>query len=174
MLFATGEAYGQHGSVGLNVGELLSLGTVSAEGSVALNQHFSMNAGISVNPWTFNKGTSRQIQHRKQEYSLGMRWWPCEVYSGWWLSARAQYQEYNRGGLVRAATEEGDAVGLALGAGFSLPVAQHLNIDFGAMFWSGYKWYKMYSCPKCGRVVDSGEKAFVLPNSLVVSLVYEF
>ena len=190
-------ASAQQWAVAVNAADMVSLGTISAEGSVSVGQHATINAVAKVNPWTFNKNRPEQFQNRQQTYSIGARWWPWNVYSGWWMAGRAQYQQYNRGGLrvlgvmngmsdqVRhdgrtgsrvepGMTEEGDAYGLSLGAGYSLMLGKHVNIDFGLEVWGGRTIYTVYACPTCGKVTESGKKWFFLPNDLVLSFQWVF
>lgn len=180
-------ASAQQWAVAVNAADMVSLGTISAEGSVSVGQHATINAVAKVNPWTFNKNRPEQFQNRQQTYSIGARWWPWNVYSGWWMAGRAQYQQYNRGGsqVLNAATswgtrvepgmtEEGDAYGLSLGAGYSLMLGKHVNIDFGLEVWGGRTIYTVYACPTCGKVTESGKKWFFLPNDLVLSFQWVF
>ena len=167
-------ASAQRWAVAVNAADMVSLGTISAEGSVSVGQHATINAVAKVNPWTFKNGSPDQFQNRQQTYSIGARWWPWNVYSGWWMAGRAQYQEYNRGGIRSSQTEEGDAYGLSLGAGYSLMLGKHVNIDFGLEVWGGRSTYTVYACPTCGKVTESGKKWFFLPNDLVLSFQWVF
>ena len=168
-------ASAQDWSFATNLVDYVSLGTVNAEASVAAGRHVSVNASARVNPWTFHKGDpSKQMQNRHQTYAAGVRIWPWHIYSGWWFSTAAQYQEYNRGGIISQRTEEGDAFGLSLGGGYSLMVHENLNLDFGLSLWGGQKTYIAYACPSCGRITDKGSKWFVLPNELRVAIQYIF
>lgn len=185
-------ASAQQWAVAVNAADMVSLGTISAEGSVSVGQHATINAVAKVNPWTFNKNRPEQFQNRQQTYSIGARWWPWNVYSGWWMAGRAQYQQYNRGGLrvlgvmngrsrvepgmtqEPGMTEEGDAYGLSLGAGYSLMRGKHVNIDFGLEVWGGRTIYTVYACPTCGKVTEGGKKWFFLPNDLVLSFQWVF
>ena len=107
-------------------------------------------------------------------YSAGVRWWPWYIYSGWWFGLAGQYQEYNRGGIFSSTTEEGDAYGAALSAGYTVMLHEHLNLEIGAAGWAGRTVYTVYDCPRCGRISDSGRKWFALPSELVLSLVWIF
>ena len=188
-------ASAQQWAVAVNAADMVSLGTISAEGSVSVGQHATINAVTKVNPWTFNKNRPEQFQNRQQTYSIGARWWPWNVYSGWWMAGRVQYQQYNRGGLrvlevmngmlnqvqhdggsrvEPGMTEEGDAYGLSLGAGYSLMLGKHVNLDFGLEVWGGRTIYTVYACPTCGKVTESGKKWFFLPNDLVLSFQWVF
>lgn len=179
-------ARAQRFSVSTNLVEWANLGTVNGEAGVALAQHLSLHAGARYNNWTFRKGdpedrftdpsgdTERQFENRKQAYSLGVRYWPWYVYSGWWAYVRGQYMEYNRGGLFHHEAEEGDAVGVGLGFGYTLMIHRQWNIEFGAGGWAGYTNYRTYRCTNCGSVVDSGRKSFILPDDLFISFIYVF
>ena len=165
----------QNWSVSTNVLDYVSLGTMNAEVSAGVGRRVTIEASARVNPWTFHKGDpSRQMQNRHQTYALGMRYWPWHIYSGWWISADAQYQEYNRGGIISQKTEEGDAFGLSAGAGYSLMLHEKLNLDFGLTLWAGQKTFISYACPSCGRITDKGSKWFVMPNEIRVAIQYIF
>ena len=101
ILLNSNYASAQRWAVGVDVADMINLGTISIDGAVATGQHITINAEASVNPWTFHKGEADQFQNRKQTYSLGVRYWPWNVYSGWWISGAAQYREYNYGGITQ-------------------------------------------------------------------------
>ena len=177
-------AMAQNWAVAVNTADMLDLGTMSIEGSVAVGQHWSLNAGVKVNPWTFNKHNTwnglysepdpEQKQDRKQVYALGARWWPWNVYSGWWVGGKAQYEEYNHGGIITKTAEEGDAFGAALSGGYSLMLKEHWNLDFGLGVWGGLTKYRKYEFPENGKLIYEGGKWFFLPNEVIVSIVYVF
>ena len=168
-------ASGQDVSVSTNLMDYVSLGTINAEASVGVGRHITMNASARINPWTYHKGDpGKQMQNRHQTYAAGIRYWPWHIYSGWWFSTAAQYQEYNRGGIISPKTEEGDAYGLSLGGGYSLMIHEHVNLDFGLSLWGGQKTYITYACPSCGRITDKGAKWFFMPNDIIVSIAYIF
>ena len=168
-------ASAQDWSLSTNLMDYVSLGTINMEGSVAAGRYLSVNASVRYNPWTFQQGDpAKQMQNRHQTYAAGVRYWPWHIYSGWWFSGMAQYQEYNRGGIFSQKTEEGDAFGLSIGAGYSLMIHEHFNIDFGLAFWGGQKTYVTYACPSCGKITDKGRKWFVMPNEVRVALQYIF
>ena len=177
-------ATAQTWAVAVNTADAVELGTLGIEGSAAVGQHWSIHAGAKINPWTFgkvNKGDALfqepnpdQKQNRKQVYAIGARWWPWNVYSGWWAGAKGQYQEFNRGGVLTKTSQDGDAFGAGFAGGYSLMLKEHWNLDFGLGFWTGWMKYTTYACPSCGKVVDEGQKWFILPNEAILSLVYIF
>lgn len=163
----------QRVSVSTNVVDYANFGTINAEVSVAAARHWSINAGVRYNPWTFGEG-AESVQNRTRTVSAGFRWWPWNVYSGWWVGGRAQWEEYNRGGIRTPETEEGDAWGAALSGGYSLMLHQNVNLDFGLGLWGGWKRYTVYRCPTCGKISEQGAKAFVMPSDAIVSLMFTF
>lgn len=178
-------SHAQKAAVSVNLGDILCFGTLNAEVDYGLAQKFSVYGGARVNPWTFLKGKfidmpdgsriSRQTQLRHQTYYAGLRFWPWYVHSGWWAGLKLQYQEYNFGGFrERLRTEEGDAVGVGLSAGYALLLNHQWNINFGVGAWGGYTWYTHYNCPYCGRVLDKGSKLFLRPNEIIIAFTYIF
>lgn len=167
--------YAQKLSVATNLIDYACLGTFNAEVSYTMSQHWSLTAGIKYNPFTFHKGDAdRQFQNRQQSYALGVRYWPWHSLSGWWVSGRVRYQEYNMGGLVSRETEEGDKVGLGLSAGYTYMISRHFNVDFGVGCWGGRAWYRRFSCPVCGLTVNDGKKWFLFPDDFMISFAYVF
>ena len=166
-------ARAQRFSVATNVVDYADFGTLNLEGDVAVGRQWTFVAGAKYNPFLY-KADTEPLSARQQLYAAGVRFWPWHVFSGWWLGGKVQYQEYNRGGIRSAETDEGDRYGAGLSAGFSYMLHPHLNVSVGAGVWAGYQRYTLYSCPVCGVTQGSGEKTFILPNDLAVSLSYVF
>ncbi|MCQ2115430.1 MAG: DUF3575 domain-containing protein [Bacteroidales bacterium] len=171
MCFSTIDA--QQWAVTTNLAALADLGTLNVEAAYSPAQHWTLDAGVKYNPFTYGRGEG-QFQQRHQTWWAGARWWPWHSYAGWWLSGKVQYQEYNFGGIFSDRTEEGDKAGFGVTAGYTYMLTSHLNMEFGLGLWGGYKWYAVYACPKCGMKLDSGSKPFVLPNDLMIAISYVF
>ena len=195
LLLLSMTAGAQQFSVSTNLAGWADFGTANLEAGTAVARHISLHAGFRYNPWTFRPTTSEaidalvsrpvpaaideferqdQLQNRKRAFNAGIRWWPWHIYSGWWLGARGQWMEYNRGGIFSRSTEEGEAVGAGLSAGYTRMLHRNWNIEFGLGVWGGTTRYTTYACPSCGTVTDGGKKAFILPDDLMVSLIYIF
>ena len=159
------------GSISTNVAGYANLLTLNAEGSVPVSRRWTVNAGLKYNPFAFGR---EKFRNKQQAYYAGMRYWPWHSYSGWWMSGKIQYQEFNAGGLGRAETSEGDRVGLGLGAGFAYMGGKHFNVEFGASLWGGMEWFTTYSCPVCGDLELSGRKIFILPCDVIIAISYIF
>ncbi len=169
------ECMAQRFSVSTNLLDYASLGTMNVEGSYSVSRRFSITACARYNPFTFRKSVpEKQIRLRQQSYGIGIRMWPWHTWSGWWFAGKARYQEYNFGGLVSRETSEGDRAGMGLYAGYTHMLGPHFNIEFGLGVWGGVDFFRTYSCQVCGMTMDEGRKAFVLPDDLMISLVYVF
>lgn len=160
-------ASAQKFTVSTNVADLLTLGTLNVEGSVAVDQHVSIHALAKANPWTYNYDKENQAQARQLTYEAGVRYWPWNYYSGWWAGSYLRYSDYNHGGVFKQKTEEGTLWGASLWGGYTVMINKSFNFDLGAGLWGGYKKYTVYACPKCGRILDDGEKVFFIPDVLV-------
>ena len=145
LLGAAQVALAQRFSAGTNLADYAQYGTLNAEASMAVARRWSLHAGAKYNPFLYHRRDGLPLTSRQQVYAVGARFWPWNVYSGWWLSARTQYQEYNRGGISSQETQGG-----------------------------GYDRYTVYSCPVCGFTEETGERKFLLPNEITLSLVYVF
>lgn len=165
----------QNTAISTNMADYAMLGTMNIALSHSASRHWSLEAGAKYNPFSFNEGDAeKQRQNRQMLFSAGVRYWPWHVFSGWWFSGKAQYQEYNQGGILSRETSEGDRFGGSFGAGYTYMLRKHLNLEFGLGMWAGYDSFVTYDCPRCGVSVDSGKKFFLLPNDIILALTYVF
>ena len=165
VLFSAGTASGQVLALSTNVVDYVQTGGLNVEASYALQRHWSVGAGMKYD----GRGYQKQ-----QLYSLGGRYWPWHIYSGWWLGAKMQYQEFSSAERVTYRTSEGDRIGAGASAGYSRMIGPHFNIDLGLGFWYGSVAYVRYSCPNCGSILSRGSQAFFLPNDILLGLSYIF
>ena len=174
-LLVSSAVFAQKMAVSTNILGYAALGTLNADVSYSVSQHWSIVAGVKYNPFTYNSGDpDRQFQMRQQSYAAGVRLWPWHTLSGWWFASKLRYQEYNYGGILSKETKEGDRAGVGVYAGYTYMLSSRFNLEFGLGLWAGADWYRKYSCTVCGLTLDSGRKAFLLPDDLAVSLVYVF
>ena len=175
MAFPLQRISAQDTALSTNVLGYADMGTMNVEASYGIARHWTLNMGMRYNPFTFqNKTTGTQMQSRQQSYSVGARFWPWHIFSGWWLSGKMQYQEYNEGGIRSLETSEGDRYGSGLSGGYTYMLGNHFNVELGLGVWAGYDKYTTYACPSCGRTIAKGERVFLLPNDIMLSLSYVF
>jgi len=169
-------ASAQDMSLSTNILGYTWLGTINAELAYGFARHWSTSVGVNYNPFSFpgRTGIADKMQAKQRSLSVGFRYWPWHIHSGWWLSMKARAQEYNIGGIIRAETSEGLRYGMGLSGGYTYMLNSSFNLEFGAGVWAGKDYYTRYLCPECGRIVGSGEEYFVLPSDVVLGLVYVF
>lgn len=162
-------------AVSTNILGYANFGTMNIETSYAVARRWTVNIGAKFNPFSFQlPGKDTQMQNRQQSYNIGARLWTWHTYSGWWIGAKVQYQEYNTGGIISKKTEEGDGVGIGLSAGYTYMLHPNLNLEFGLGLWSGVKKFVVYDCPSCGVTQEKGTKGFIMPNDILISIAYVF
>lgn len=158
-------------SIATNLLDYANLGTLNLDFSYALSQHWSVVASAKYNPFIFKNGL---MQNRQRCFAVGGRWWSWHTFSGFWLSSKMQYQEFNVGGIRSPQTREGDSYGVSLSGGYSYMIGRHFNIEAGLGLWGGWQKYVVYDCPRCGATREKGDKFFVLPNDIIISIAYVF
>ena len=161
-------------AISTNALSWVNLGTINAEGSMSVDNHFTVNAGFVANPWCIQTPTGYvDLMNKQYGGHLGAKYWPWHVYSEWWIGAKVQYRNFKdsisfeTNKLKGSALEQGNALGAGLSAGYSCMINQHLNIDFGLGLWGG----RMLTY-KCGD--DVGPRNFLTLDDIMVSLVYIF
>jgi len=163
----------QNFALSTNVLDYVNLGTLNMEASYGIARQWTVSAGLKYNPFSYGKG-SGEFADRQRSLDAGARFWPWHIYSGWWMGGKIKWQEYNKGGFNNTQATEGDRLGGSLSAGYTFMLNPHLNLDVGMGLWGGYDKYIAYECMHCGKVVDSGEKFFVLPNDILLTISYIF
>lgn len=169
--------HGQNWSVSSNLASVADLGTLNAAVSRSFSRHWSIGAGVRYNPFSLAEGEDGdegEIRKKQRTMSIGAKYWLWHVYSGWWMSGAAQYQEYNFSKHNNNNTSEGDRYGAALSAGYSYMLTPWLNVELGLGVWGGYDRYRVYDCPVCGITVERGRRFFLSPEDLIIALSFIF
>ena len=97
-------------------------GSANLEASYGFSRHWTLSAGVKYDPG----GGMRQ-----QLYSLGGRYWPWHIYSGWWLSGKMQYQEFNEVSAPGRDTSEQNLYAAGIAGVYSKTLGKHRNLDLG-------------------------------------------
>lgn len=172
-LFLCVSVCAQNYSLTTNVLDYVDFGTLNLEASCGIARQWTLSAGVKYNPFSWGEGRTEKAD-KQRSLEAGARFWPWHIYSGWWMSGKLKWQEYNQGGIVSPLASEGDRFGGGLAAGYTFMLNTHLNLDIGLGLWSGLDKYTAYECLRCGKVIDRGEKIFVLPNDILLTLSYIF
>lgn len=168
-----GETRANKVAIGTNGIGWLNLGTANMDIGVSVHRYWSVHLSGKYNPYYWNI-SGHSFQNKQITASAGVRYWPWYVFSGWHYEAALQYSQYNRGGILSPKTEEGDAYGLSLYGGYALMLNKWLNLEFGLGAWAGLTHYKTYASPRCGKLIEKGNKFFILPNDINVSVTFTF
>jgi len=160
-----------------NLLDWAALGTINVEAGLSLSQHFSMTAGCRYNPWEFTTHKPDAVYRNQQKtVYFGFRYWPRTIYTGFWLSLKAQYMaSFSNAGILRAALVEGkDGYGSGLSLGYTFRLSDRFKLEVGAGGWGGlFKQYCRYSSTEKHFVLeDSINKAFLSLDQVSLSLVY--
>lgn len=174
LLGMSATASAQRFNISTNLLEYANLGTLNVDASVGVAKNWSVGAGVRYNPFSYSSEKRGVFYSRQQSYAVGARYWPWHINSGWWFGSKLRYQEYSRGGLRSDGAEEGDRYGVGIYAGYSYMLFPHFNMEFGLGMWGGGASYRQFSCPVCGVTEAEGGRMFILPDDILISLVYVF
>lgn len=172
-LLLCGSVAAQNFSLSANVLDIANMGTLNLEASCGIAKQWSVEAGLKYNPFYYGEAPA-EFAERQRSCEAGARFWPWHIYSGWWLSGKLKYQEYNHGGIRSPGASEGDRYGGGLSAGYSFMINTHLNLNVGLGLWGGLDKWTAYECLRCGRVTGTGSNFFLRPNDILLSLSYIF
>lgn len=162
-------------SLSTNFVDWAALGTVNAEGGLSISQHFSLTCGVRYNPWSFTSD-DREIKNQQTIISLGTRYWPWYVFSGWWVSGKVQYMDFTNTGIWRPALHEGKgAMGFGLGGGYTRMISKHLNLDVGIGLWGGVmREHHIWNSTSKIYERNGVSKGFIYPDDITVGIMYVF
>ena len=80
-LLASGRVLAQDASISTNLVDYAQLGTLNLEASCGVARHWSLNAGVKYNPFSFeNEELQSPMQSRQRSVALGTRYWPWHIY----------------------------------------------------------------------------------------------
>lgn len=171
LVLAPGRLSAQALSVSTNLADCANLGTLNVEAAYGMSRHWSVSASVKYNPFQYGENS---VQSRQRSVSVGARYWPWHVYSGWWTSGDLRYQEFRTVTAHSPVTTQGDRYGYVQKAGYSYMLGEHLNLELGAGLWAGYEVYSVYDCPHCGRKSADGAKSFFKISDIIVALSFIF
>ncbi len=155
-------------AVQTNAMDWAAMGTINLQAQVSFAQNYSVFVDGRLNPWKFK---SDQVQLGQRKASVGLRFWPWYVYSGFWVAASAQISSLDFQGIFKMdKVNAKGGVGAGLSLGYSIMLNKVLNLDLGAgVCVTRYQSYVVNDLPN-----DKGTQSFVQPDFLSVSLVYVF
>lgn len=147
--------------------------TLRVEGSMALDNHWSLHLPVSYNPWTFAE--NKKFKHISAQ--AGARYWMIESYGrGLFIGMNTIASLYNVGGMFGSNYRyEGLAFGIGASVGYSHPLSRRWNIEFEGGIGGVWTKYDKYCNPTCGEKLEKDKTGIALvPNNISVGIVYLF
>ena len=145
---------------------------------VKLSQKWTAGLNLGYQPWPFKDTTERKMRHLL--IAPEVRYWFCDVFSGWFFGINAFYSHYNMSKVkfpfgmyssVKDRRKQGDAVAAGLFAGHSWILSPHWSIEAEAGVDVGYTKYKEYECVHCGEYYGQEKKGFAVPK-VGINIIY--
>ena len=172
---ASRTADAQQVSISTNAITWANFGTMNVEGAVSVSKHFTVFAGVKYNPWEFATKSNVVMLDKQITGYAGAKYWPWHVYSGWWIGAKAQFQDFDQAGFLTENLVSGQALGMGLSAGYTFMISPHFNIDLGLGGWGGRVLnYTGYKDVAGIEVETTGARNFVFLDSVIIALAYIF
>jgi len=144
-----------------------------------LDTRLSLALSGSYNPWN-RVGTladNDKLVHWVVRPEL--RYWFCEVFERDFVSVSPFYNQFNVGGrdipfvgFEKMYRYEGNAVGIGVNYGYSLPLGPRWNVELSVGAGVALMKYDRFDCTLCSGVLDTQQKTYFGPTRLVVNLVY--
>lgn len=143
----------------------------------ALGQHGSIGASIGLKPWPrwlawdYDNAVPAKWRHRL--VTLEGRWWPKQVYDGWFLGVDALYLHYNFASLhlpfglypsLNNSRLQGDAFGAGIFAGHSWWLGGHWRLELAAGVAGAYNNADRYECDHCSARVGTEQGVVIIPQ----------
>ena len=163
---------------------------LGAEFPVSENLTLGISAGLKPGPnggslywprWSpFDKDTDNPTKWSHLAVIPYIRWWPNEVFRGFFLEGDLMFSHYNIAAIklpfgiypnIADYRLQGDFYGAGLSIGCSIWLTRHINLVLAAGALGGYKNATKYECPWCGGEVGTVKGVTVAPR-LDVSVAY--
>ena len=150
-------------NLNIDLARIAMLGTLDADAGFDVSQHWTVQAGITFNPWTF-KHDGNQFQHRQLMGNQGARYWFWFTHSGWFMDFDGFYGIFNHGGIFGKKTYQGQAGGIHVSGGYALMLSEHVNLNFDIGLKTGFASYTVFQCPACGENLGRRQRLFISPD----------
>ena len=164
----------------------VAIKTTVLYGAVALAANLSAEIGVGsktsfelaygMNNWNkYNDDNRKKIHwYVRPEF----RYWTCNRFEGHFFGVHGFYWQYNvsryhvPGMFEREFQYEGNALGLGLTYGYSLPLSKNWGVEFSAGLGLAFMKYDKYECARCGDIIGNYNKTYFGLTGLAVKIVY--
>lgn len=154
---------------------------------IPLNNHLSLGANLGLKSWPrYFFWDTENVDNTKHWRNIlvapELRYWPGNIYDGWFIGADAIYTHFNVGnvtfpfGLYKAVRDQrmqGDFFGAGVFGGHSWWLGNHWRIEAEAGIGAGYQKSDKYECAHCGSKLGTSSGPVIIPK-LGINLAYNF
>ena len=153
-------------------------GTANIGLEIPISEHWTIGANGAIKTWprffVWDAGTVEDPSQWKY-FSVvpEVRYYPGQVYNGWFLGADLLYTHFNAGKItlplgigkdLRNHRQQGDFYGAGLFAGHSWWLSDHFRIEAEAGLGAGYRNATRYECAHCGAELNKSDGLQLVPK----------
>jgi len=142
-----------------------------------VSKRHTLGLTLNYNPWTFSDNKKFKILHFQPEF----RYWICEPFNKHFLGVHADYARFNIGNIkmplgfypeLEDHRFQGNLFGGGITYGYQWYLASRLSLEATIGLGYYYTDFKKYDCGKCGKYIETGNKHYIGPTKIGISLVY--
>ena len=154
-------------AVSTNLPTWAALAGINAQIHFSCSRQWSLEAGFKYNPFGYN---GNQLRLKQATPCFGVRWWPAQVYEGWFAGARLLGSVYNVAGLGARGSFEGELAGAGLVAGYNMPISGNVSLSLGCGIAAAMHRTTFYEGARCGRILERKKGLRAFASDAIVSL----
>ena len=140
---------------------------------VKLAERWTLEMGAGFNPFPL----SDDVDHKWRHVLVGVepKYWFCKAFQRDFIGINLCYSHFNVSGgdypvgwlypEVKNNRFQGDMVAGGASYGWHFIVSPHVSFELEGGADVGYAWFDRYNCGRCGTLIDSPRKWFVMPKA---------
>ncbi len=149
---------------------------------IGVGEKHSVQVFYGLNPWKFGHGDDvKFLKH----WVVNPEWrhWFCHRFNGSFVGIHAFGGQFNAAKIkmpfgwwkeLEDNRFEGWFVGGGISYGYQWVMSKHWNLEAAIGVGAAYIKYDKFGCGSCGKKLDDGDKIYVGPTKLALSLMYLF
>lgn len=151
--------------------------TINLGMEFGLGPKWTLDLSGNYNPWTFSD--NHKIKHWMVQPEV--RYWTCQRYRGHFIGLHTHYAFYNLSGtlpwgiktnFIKNNRYQGWLAGTGVSYGYQWILSNRWNLEVTVGLGYAYAKYDKYPCYRCSEKKNSGNKHFVGPTKVGLSLIY--
>ncbi len=149
---------------------------------IGVGRKHSFQVFYGLHPWKFGHGDDQKyLKH----WVVNPEWrhWFCHRFNGSFVGIHAFGGQFNASKIkmpfgwwkeLEDNRFEGWFVGGGVSYGYQWVMSKHWNLEAAIGVGAAYIKYDKYGCGTCGKKLDDGDKVYIGPTKLALSLMYLF